>query len=325
MDGEWVHHLGDICMRTEWTLEVNPRPSQKAVLLAPNPYNAGRLAGTFSQESERLSTSFDMKDLLVEKYGALLVGPSLRLLECPEELAQYIRLYRTVEKQDSNKQALEVFFRSVDLSANQKVHKDLLEAESEVKQGLMASLLDLEQARKACWAQGFDLDTIDELMGSCGPFGDSKKNILKSKEDNEKCENLTEIWNEILGEKGARVWSTKKDRINAWLLQNMAASPQESKHHRTYLKHGEALDEKQWARLVLKFWLIDEAAVPVETVSTWPNSTNGAVDSDGLCHSTRVLLGALPARKRRDFDSDAASLESDEPRKRAKLYSGNMQ
>jgi hypothetical protein len=105
----------------------------------------------------------------------------------------------------------------------------------------------------------------------------------------------------------------------------MAASPQESKHHRTYLKHGERLDEKQWARLVLKFWLIDEAAVPVETVSTWPSSTNGAVDSDGLCHSTRVLLGALPARKRRDFDSDAASLESDEPRKRAKSYSGNMQ
>jgi hypothetical protein len=55
-------------------------------------------------------------------------------------------------------------------------------------------------------------------MGSCGLFGDSKKNILKSKEDNEKCENLTEISNEILGEKGARVWSTKKDRINAWLL-----------------------------------------------------------------------------------------------------------
>jgi hypothetical protein len=104
------------------------------MLLAPNPYNAGRLAGNFSQEPERLSTSFDMKDHLVEKYGALLVGPSLRLLECPKELAQYIRLYRMVEKQDSNKQALEVFFRSVHLSANQKVHKDLLEADSEVKQ-----------------------------------------------------------------------------------------------------------------------------------------------------------------------------------------------
>jgi hypothetical protein len=90
------------------------------------------------------------------------------------------------------------------------MHKDLLEAESEVKQGLIALLLDLEQARKACWAQGFGLDTIHELMGSCGPFGGGKTNILKSKEDNEKCENLTEIWNEILGEKGARVWSTKK-------------------------------------------------------------------------------------------------------------------
>jgi hypothetical protein len=105
----------------------------------------------------------------------------------------------------------------------------------------------------------------------------------------------------------------------------MAASPQESKHHRTYLKHGETLDEKQWARLVLKFSLIDEVAVPVEIVSTWPNSTNGAVDSDGLYHSTRVLSGALPARKRRDFNSDAASLESEGPRKRAKLYSGNKQ
>ena len=87
-------------------------------------------------------------------------------------------------------------------------------------------------------------------------------------EDNEKSEYLTEIWNEILGEKEARVWSTRKDRINAWLLQNMATSPQGSKNHRNYFKHGERLDKKQWARLILKFWLIDETAVSVETIST---------------------------------------------------------
>jgi hypothetical protein len=245
IDGEWMYHLGDICMRTDWAIEPSLGPSQNAILRTHKSYSVGPLVGNFSQDSERLPESFDMKDDLMQTYGALLVSPSTDPLDCPKELTRYIRLYRLVEKQDSNKQALEVFFCSANLSANQKVHQKLLEAESEVKHGLMALLLDLEQARKACWAQGFDLDTIDELMGSCGLFGGSKKDVLKSKEDNEKCENLTEIWSEILGEKGARVWSTKKDRINAWLLQNMAASPQESKHHRTYLKHGETLDEKQ--------------------------------------------------------------------------------
>ena len=53
------------------------------------------------------------------------------------------------------------------------------------------------------------------------------------------------------------------------------------------------------ARLVLKYWPIDEAAVRIEERTC---STNGAVDSSGIHHSTRVALETLPTRKRKDID-----------------------
>jgi hypothetical protein len=56
--------------------------------------------------------------------------------------------------------------------------------------------------------------------------------------------------------------------------------------------------------LVLKYWLIDEAAIGSEE---GPCSTNGAVDSSGVCHSTRVKLETLPMRKRKDIDGSPFS------------------
>jgi len=54
---------------------------------------------------------------------------------------------------------------------------------------------------------------------------------------------------------------------------------------------GEQLGEEQWARLVLTFWPLDEAAPRFELGAC---STNGVVDSAGACHSARVLLSEMP-------------------------------
>jgi len=76
--------------------------------------------------------------------------------------------------------------------------------------------------------------------------------------------------------------ATKHDSINMWLLSNLQASSEEKKRRRAFLANSEELNEEQWARLVLKYWLLDEAATCLEDRS---ESTNGAVNSAGLCHS----------------------------------------
>jgi hypothetical protein len=109
-------------------------------------------------------------------------------------------------------------------------------------------------------------------------------------------------------------WKTKQDRINFWLLGNLQASKEEMELHRkiyreeiTKLEHIarptpklsvmsllhmfrgarnlSTVDEKAWSRQVLKYWLLDEAAVGLENRSS---STIGAVDSDSVRHEYRV-------------------------------------
>ena len=127
------------------------------------------------------------------------------------------------------------------------------------------------------------------------------------------------MWNEIPHEV-VQAWSTKRGRINNWLLQNLIASSEESKRRRSYLQNGEDLDETQWSQLVLQFRLADEAAIFVESgSSSGSSSTNVAVNNDGLCHSARDLQVALALHKRRGLDSESESLESPEPRKRVKV------
>lgn len=72
------------------------------------------------------------------------------------------------------------------------------------------------------------------------------------------------------------------DRINMWLLRNLQESTEGKTLHRSFLTRAENLDEETWAGLVLKYWWLDDAAVVPENE---PLSTNGAVNSAGMCHS----------------------------------------
>jgi hypothetical protein len=93
--------------------------------------------------------------------------------------------------------------------------------------------------------------------------------------------------------------TTQHDRINMWLLKSLEASSKKKKLHRSFLPKTTILDEEQWARMVLKYWLLDEAA-------TGPGdqcfSSNGAVDSDGMYHSQWVLFEDLADSGLSDFD-----------------------
>ncbi|KAH7310176.1 hypothetical protein BKA65DRAFT_519056 [Rhexocercosporidium sp. MPI-PUGE-AT-0058] len=146
----------------------------------------------------------------------------------------------------------------------------------------------LRDCRATNWNAGHDLEGLDRLM----------KNQLYNKSSDEAAGHLTfeqyslpqrqpKPWWDVLHHTSSQCWITKTDRINSWLLQNLATLPEEANRHRMFIPDGEQLAEEQWARLVLKFWPLDEAAPMFELGAC---STNDAVDSAGACHSTRVLL-----------------------------------
>jgi hypothetical protein len=71
---------------------------------------------------------------------------------------------------------------------------------------------------------------------------------------------------------------TKRDRINRWLFQNLQNSPENAALHRSMMVStaDRELDEKSWARTVVKFWSIDEAATGEEYEAASTNEADGS-------------------------------------------------
>jgi hypothetical protein len=298
--GEWTEKLVDACVANEVISEESYQKSQyneavKTIL---------REEAIPGAASEAWFGTIDVKDHMLDKYGAVLVGADPP--GSPRELVLYVRLLRIVERKQSNERLLEVFLRKIERSSKFAV-QEITKAKNSIERGLVVLKADLERARQACWLEGFDLDFVGDFIPSREAAGEKHE---------AGCENLAVMWSEVLNGPGDQTGSTKRGRINCWLLQNLIASPEESTRHRSYLQNGQNLGGGLWAQLVLDFWLIDEAAIGVESRSS---STNGAVDSDGLCNSDRVHLEVLPLRKRRELDSDENSSENLEPRKKVKF------
>ena len=70
-------------------------------------------------------------------------------------------------------------------------------------------------------------------------------------------------------------WLSRHDRINRWILHSLRSDHSQAQLHRSMLVDPK-VDEKNWARLVLKHWFLDEAATGVELQSSL---SNGAIDS----------------------------------------------
>lgn len=180
--------------------------------------------------------------------------------------------------------------------------------------------------RQICWNEGYDVEGIDPLLQTT-----EKQGIVS----HESCDIYQDpiptqhgSWWDVLHQVGPQNWLTREDRINSWLLQNLAAKPEEALYHRKQLQESGASDrlsEEEWARLVLKYWTLDGASRPSRDVDC---STNGAVNSDGACNSTRVrLYGNLPVREKAhamDIDSEFEVYTDDlcVPRKRKRDEGG---
>ena len=58
-------------------------------------------------------------------------------------------------------------------------------------------------------------------------------------------------------------WSGKRDRINRWLLHSLRWDDSLAHLHRSMLVDRN-IDEASWARMVLQYWFLDEAATGLE-------------------------------------------------------------
>lgn len=212
--------------------------------------------------------------------------------DVPSGLAKYM-------KQSLNVQSLTAYVRTLSTLID-NLDNPSLELESlcwKVEYRLKVDTNKLVACRRELWNSGYDLDGIDQLMHN-QPSDIWKEapdwissNICPSSEGQQM------PWWNVLHHTISKRWVTKKDRINSWLLQNLATLPGEPNRHRALLPNSDGLSEEQWARVVLKFWPLDEAAPKFEHSSC---STNGAVDSAGACHSVKVLLSALPFHEDED-------------------------
>lgn len=234
-------------------------------------------------------------------------------------LAEYIRYHQLVEIFQAQNRIISALTPHFNLSESSTVNLKLREVQERNRVRIRTAENWENIFWSKCWRAGYDLDEIDQAMKttlphdtiSYVPFLDRRPEPV---DEQQQPEQQHKGWWDVLHHIGSQNWVSKKDRINSWLLQNLAAQPSEALHHRRYLQDegvaGDQLSDEEWARLVLKFWTLDDAARPSESVDC---STNGAVDSDGACHSARVKLSEtlpLPIRKREREGEKEKSLDS---------------
>jgi hypothetical protein len=207
---------------------------------------------------------------------------------CPEPLINYINLVqysRTIKLHA--KLLVSIRCSQLDMTREQLQESDDYR---DISEQLAILDHDVRLARKSCWKHGYGLDEIDMIL-EIGCIHELSYNSPKAKEEEEEVEDgqkdLAALQRLLKKLTVSRTWSAKQDHINQWLLQKLVASSDEVALHKSFFKSGEKLEERQWARQVLKFWPLDGAALRPSKGSA---STNGAIDSLMGRHSVKVLL-----------------------------------
>lgn len=241
------------------------------------------------------------------KHNRALIDCSVRIF--PNALANYIRLVQVSETTRFHMNMLaswnapEFYLR---FSNKPLDYLEWVDAQLQILKGVED---EVKKARTVCWQEGYDLDEIDNTF----KFSMLDLPRCMTQTDNgtltEKHKDLIAVWPRADHRKKAKSWLTKQDQINAWLLQNLGASPDLMKLHQSFMFQGDTLNDVEWARLVLKYWPLDEAAEAAEQRNP---STIGAVDSLGARHSARVLfgIGGRSIEGESSTDLSASSLQS---------------
>lgn len=227
---------------------------------------------TFTKESDPK----ELDSLFLEKLGCCL----------SPQLNAYIRLILVRSAMQMSHEGLS----SLRWLFSEKTEKDgsLHELERISTKAFHRLQSEVARIRETCWREGQNVDDVDIILkvregyNSTTPWEPPLQPSTEKKEENDPAPG-----ERFEGER-IKLEASKMDRINLWLLENLLAVPSEATHHRSYLPGKLHDDSQEWTRAILKYWLLDGAAAEQRNQTI---STNGAVDSAGMCHSARVVLG----------------------------------
>lgn len=121
---------------------------------------------------------------------------------------------------------------------------------------------DLRNARRRCLQAGHSLYEIDQALHQTNHHDSTSAEPI--------CINYSdmfEIRRNTLNSALLGKWTTTRDRINGWLLHSLRSDDSLARLHRSMLAE-ENLDERVWAKLVVKYWVLDEAATGSELAAS---------------------------------------------------------
>lgn len=175
---------------------------------------------------------------------------------------------------------------SKDLGVNNKCEqsKDAASAKSSTAQlqrqaleaGQRYNEMMLGKLRSQCIKNGHSLYEIDQTM----TLSTSQSGLDASREHLD----MLAIRKRSLDSYLLQAWTSTRDRINSWLLHSLRSDDELAKFHRSMLADP-LLTEKEWARLTLKYWTLDEAATGIP----WTPSQSAAATDSRHSPSTESL------------------------------------
>ena len=208
---------------------------------------------------------------MIDRTAAALLESSKPLY--PAKVASYIsklRLLQTIEQQMS--------LLSLQVASKPEIQQHLDNFNKQLK----AIKRCLTRLRTQCLKEGHSLHLINEVLTSCKIHDPDTGLRLPTHNTAARHTDLLALRKRTLkhGIYSTDTSYTKRDRINRWLFQNLQNSPENAALHRSIMTGGteKDLDEKSWARTVVKYWSIDDAATG-EEYEAGNASTNEAADS----------------------------------------------
>ena len=170
----------------------------------------------------------------------------------PECVARYISHRRIVVLIRDQLRLLQV--RSA-MNAQDVSSKLVAESQRTLKRRLAVLMNEMKVLRNTCLQASHSLYEIDQILvvPQEEDIGSSKPHQGRIHQD------MLEIRKSTLESNLLQSWTTSRDRINNWLLHSLRADDKLAQLHRSIL--GEPhIGEQAWARLLLKYWTLDEAA-----------------------------------------------------------------
>lgn len=172
--------------------------------------------------------------------------------------------------------------RGGDLMCEHNVDAALTKKSTEVQQqqaletGQRYNEKMLGKLRSQCIQDGhslYEIDSVLDLSVSTNSFGGSREH-----------KHMLAIRKKTLDSNLLQAWVSTRDRINSWLLHSLRSDDKLAQVHRSMLADPE-INEKEWARLTLKWWTLDEAATGIP----WTPSQSVAATASKNSQSTESL------------------------------------